>query len=224
MILKCHINHSNILLLGLASLLASTVQAAYISDELRVPLRSGPSAEYRIIHKGLPSGTQLDILNTDQASGFSEVMTSDNRQGWLRTQYLVEQPIAKIRLLSTADDLKKANKALREANTEIDTLSQRSLQQEERLIENKAKIDALEIELAEIKRISANTLDINKNNLTLTEINARLREELDDLSESHARLSDNRENQMFMIGGALLLLGLITGALIKARPQRSAWS
>ncbi|MCH1550540.1 MAG: hypothetical protein L7T19_05210, partial [Pseudomonadales bacterium] len=60
--------------------------------------------------------------------------------------------------------------------------------------------------------------------LTLTEINARLREELDDLSESHARLSDNTENQMFMIGGALLLLGLITGALIKARPQRSAWS
>ena len=52
----------------------------------------------------------------------------------------------------------------------------------------------------------------------------RLRDELDDLAETRARLEDNATNQALMIGGGLLLIGLIVGAVIKARPQRSAWN
>lgn len=76
----------------------------------------------------------------------------------------------------------------------------------------------------EIKRLSAGAIEADKNNRILQEANARLKEELDDLAESHARLQDNTQNQMLMIGGALILFGLIAGVLIKARPQRSAWS
>ena len=39
---------------------------AYISDELTVPLRSGPSGGHRILHRGLPSGTVLEVIGDVQ--------------------------------------------------------------------------------------------------------------------------------------------------------------
>ena len=58
----------------------------------------------------------------------------------------------------------------------------------------------------------------------LKEVNARLRDELDDVSEERNLLLDNETNEGIMLGAGLIFLGLIAGVLIKARPQRSAWS
>jgi hypothetical protein len=37
-------------------------------------------------------------------------------------------------------------------------------------------------------------------------------------------LRDNVQQRWLIIGGGLVLAGLILGAVIKARPRRSAWS
>ena len=55
------------LLLGLVLSLsvASLAETRWISDELRVPLRSGPSSAHTILHRGLPAGTEMEILERD---------------------------------------------------------------------------------------------------------------------------------------------------------------
>ncbi|MGK0260688.1 MAG: hypothetical protein ACI96M_004140, partial [Candidatus Azotimanducaceae bacterium] len=45
-----------------------------------------------------------------------------------------------------------------------------------------------------------------------------------DVAEARDMLADNEANEGIMLGAGLILLGLIAGVLIKARPQRSAWS
>ena len=55
---------------------------AYVSDELTVPLRRGPSNGHKIINI-LQSGTQLQILGEDQAAGFSNVRTPNGTEGWV---------------------------------------------------------------------------------------------------------------------------------------------
>ena len=88
-----------LLVLGPASAFAATM---YISDQLTVPLRRGPSSNHKIINAALPSGLALEVLGEDQAAGFTRVRTPNGTEGWVPTQYLVGQPIARERLAAAA--------------------------------------------------------------------------------------------------------------------------
>lgn len=204
--------------------LAATSNAAYISDELTVPLRSGPSGGHRILHQGLPSGTKLDVLKVDDASGFSQIRTARGTEGWIRSQYVVTQPIAKLRLaqaIGKADRLQNELSNLKKQNSSLSKSSQ-----DERVSnqQNQSQIKNLEAELADLKRISAGAIAQHAQNQKLTETNTRLQDELDDIAEERDRFEDNAQNQAIMIGAGLILLGLFAGVLIKSRPQRSAWN
>lgn len=196
----------------------------YISDELTVPVRSGPSNEYRIVHRGLTSGTRMEVLEEDESSGFSRIRTTSGTEGWIRSQYLVSEPIARLKLASAQESLRRARAELAAEQKKVQELTQTTRQQSSANNTNQQQIEQLQAELAEIKRISADAIETHNSNLKLEENNARLQEELDDLAESYARLQNDAENQMLMIGGGLIFLGLIAGVAIKARPQRSAWS
>ena len=72
--------------------------------------------------------------------------------------------------------------------------------------------------------MSAGALEEHGRNQELASLNARLRAEVDDLTEESQRLESNTEQRWLLIGGALVLGGLVAGAAIKARPRRSGWS
>lgn len=196
----------------------------YISDQLTVPLRSGPSGAHRILHKGLPSGTVLELMSVDKASGFTQIRTNRGTEGWIRSQYLVSEPIAKARLASAQRALSQARSELTKEQAKVSELTQSTREQGSTNTTSQRHIAALEAELKEIKRISTGAIEEHAANQKLTEVNARLKDELDDLAENRARLEDNAENQAIMIGAVLVILGLLAGVLIKARPQRSAWN
>ncbi|MEM9624461.1 MAG: TIGR04211 family SH3 domain-containing protein [Pseudomonadota bacterium] len=215
-------------LLTLTAALSSTqtvwAATAYISDELTVPLRSGPSNQHRILHRGLPSGTQLEIIGVDEKAGFTNIRTVRGTDGWIRSQYLVTQPIAKARLAQAQAQLQRANAQVERLRNQNAELTQNNRSQASENQEVSSRISQLEEELAEIKRVSANAIETHQLNQQLTDTNTRLRDELDDVAEERNRLEDNAENQAILIGAGLLLLGLLVGVIIKARPQRSAWS
>ena len=197
---------------------------AYVSDELTVPLRSGPSGQHRIIYAGLPSGTKMETLSVNEEAGFTQIRTARGTEGWVRSQYLKFEPIAAMKLDTAYQSLDKARQQLNEAQKQIATLQENSTQQSSLNQRGQSRIEALQDELEELQRISADAIETHATMINLQEENTRLRDELDDLAEDHALLQDNRFNQALMIGGGLLLLGLIAGVAIKARPQRSAWS
>jgi SH3 domain protein len=87
-----------------------------------------------------------------------------------------------------------------------------------------ARVAQLEAELAEIKQVSADAVGEHTRNLELASLNARLRAEVEDLTEESQRLEDNAEQRWLMIGGALVIAGVLAGVAIKARPRRSGWS
>jgi SH3 domain protein len=212
--------------LSICLMISQTATAAtlYISDELTVPLRSGPSGAHRILHKGLPSGTNLEYMSVDEAAGFTQIRTSRGTEGWIRSQYLVAEPIAKARLAAAQRALSQARSELSKEQAKVRELNQNTREQGSANTSSQQRIAALETELKEINRISTGALEEHAANQKLTEVNARLKDELDDLAENRARLEDNAENEAIIIGAILVILGLLAGVLIKARPQRSAWN
>jgi len=196
----------------------------YISDALTVPLRSGPSNAYRILHRGLPSGTQMHVLNRDEESGFTQIRTSRGTEGWIPTQYLVDQPIARERLLIANREIESLNALVKKRDTQLGSLNREKGQAQESSTRLQRQLTTMEKELADIKQISAGAIDEHATNQRLVELNERLRNELASVALERNAAQDNAQQRWLLIGAGLLLLGLVLGVVIKARPRRSAWS
>ena len=214
------------LVLALGLLSSTTVEAEtnYVSDSLTVPLRSGPSNAHRILHRGLPSGTRLEVIGRDEESGFTQVRTDRDTEGWVPTQYLVTQPIARDQLISARARIRELENAVAQQHGELADLIEGKGATDEANASLNRQVQNAQQELDEIKRISKGAIDEHATNQRLTDLNARLREELDDLTEAHRRTEDNLQQRWLMIGAGLVLLGLLIGVAIKARPRRSAWT
>ena len=168
----------------------------YVSDELRVSLRAGQSDQQAVLRM-LPSGTPLTVIGTDPRTGYTQVRTADNVEGWVYTVYLMDKPAARERLRDVEAsmlDLKKANEGL---------LADRV--KETDLINN---AEALSHENESLK-----------SNLTA------VKTELDTLRSESDKTRDDMRKRWFMIGAAVLVIGILLGLIIprlKLR-KRSSW-
>ncbi len=200
---------------------AEVGEVNYISDVLSVPVRSGPSPGHRVVHRGLQSGTRLTILTTDEEAGFTQIRTDGGTEGWVRSQYLVKTPIAKARLAAAQARLQKLQAEMsKEKKTHADIQAEyKEVQANNQKLNSRAQ--ALEKELEEIKRISANALTQHERIMTLTEQNKRLLDQVDELSETVRRQEENIQREWLLIGGSLVIIGLLLGVWIKARPRKT---
>lgn len=203
------------LLLAAMALFCVSAPAAtmYISDQFTVPLRRGPSNSHRILHAGLPSGTALEVLGEDSAAGFTQVRMPNGTEGWIQTQYLSAQPVARDRLVAAdrrVESLALQLKSLRGSEGRASDLTKQT--------------EKLQTELAEVRRISATSLANYEENKQLKAGNEALQTQVTQLTERVRQLERNAMLSWMLAGGGLVLLGLILGAWIKSRPKRSSWA
>jgi SH3 domain protein len=213
--------------LSLAVLLcALQAQAAtmYISDELTVPLRRGPSNGHRILHAGLPSGTALEILGEDKAAGFTQVRTATGTEGWVPSQYLTGAPIAKTQLTAAQRRVQTLEAELKALRANFQEVRGARTQVESRASDLDKQTQKLQAELAEVRRISANAVAQFEENKRLTAENQQLQAQTTELSERGRTLERNVQLRWLLFGGGLVLLGLVIGVVIKSRPKRSTWA
>jgi len=204
--------------------LASWGATVYISDELAVPLRRGPSSGHRILHAGLPSGTPLEVLGEDKAAGFTHVRTRNGTEGWVPTQYITTEPIARDRLAAAnrrIESLEAQLKSLRETYQEARGARSAS---EDRAGALEQQTQKLQTELAEIRRVSANALANHEENQQLKSENQSLRAQVSELSHRVQQLERNVMVRALLSGGGLVLLGLVIGTWFKSRRKRSIWA
>ena len=210
-----------LVILASASVAAETV---YISDELTVPLRRGPSNGHKIINAALPSGTSLEVLSEDKAAGFTQVRLQNGIDGWVPSQFLTNAPIAK-------DQLAAATKRVQALEAELKTTKQTfqetrgaKAQAETRGADLDKQTKQLQTELAEVRRVSATSIAQYEENKQLKAENQELHTQVNDLTSSVTSLQHNTQLRWLLGGGALVLIGLAFGAWIKSRPKRSTWA
>lgn len=210
-----------LLVLGPLSAFAATM---YISDQLTVPLRRGPSNGHKIINAALPSGLALEVLREDSAAGFTQVRTPNGTEGWVPTQYLVNQPIAKDRLAAATKRIETLEAQLKSTRENYQDVRGARSEVESRATELTKENQRLQNELAEIRRASATAIAQYQENKQLKTDNASLQTQVTQLTEQVRTLERKAMLRWFLAGGALVLIGLILGAWIKSRPKRSNWA
>ncbi len=210
-----------LLVLGPVSAFAATM---YISDELTVPLRRGPSNGHKIINAALPSGLALEVLGEDSAAGFTQVRTPNGTEGWLPTQYLVSQPVAKDRLAAATKRVEALEAQLKSVRENYQDVRGARTEIEGKASELSKENQKLQTELAEIRRVSATAIMQSEENKQLKASNASLTTQVTQLTQEVQDLKRNVMLRWLLSGGALVLIGLILGAWIKSRPKRSSWA
>ncbi len=200
-----------------ATALAETV---YVRDTLYVPLRGGATAEHRILHKGIRSGTAMELLEADPESGYSRVRLPDGLEGWIQSQYLMDSPIAAVLLDETTARLQKMEA---EYNANVDQLT--ALQQLQIVLSEDNRIlkqanAALTAELQEIKTTAANVITIKNQNASLLDERRALEEQVDALLLTVDTLDSSNDQDWFIRGAGTVLLSLLVGFIIARRFYR----
>lgn len=211
-------------LLLLSSALAAHSATLYISDELTVPLRRGPSNGHKIINAALPSGTALELLGEDKAAGFTQVRTPGGIEGWVPSQFLTSEPAARDRLATATKRVQALEAELKNIRENYQETRSARTDAEKRSSSLDKQTQQLQTELAEIRRVSANSIAHFEENKQLKAQNQEMQGQVTQLTENVRRLERNTNLKMLLSGGALVLLGLAFGAWIKSRPKRSTWA
>lgn len=222
-------SHRNTLvtaLLGIALSTPALAQTRYITDELRVPLRSGPGNQFRIIDAGLTSGTALTVIEANTNAEFSQVRLEDGREGYLRHQYLQPNQGAKQKLAA----LEKRYASLRQNSDEqsktLNDLKQqlkKSERSEQQLSQKNAQLSQ---ELERIKSVSAQSLTLADRNEELLKESLALKREKEALELETLRLEDNQSQRWYLYGAGTVLSGVFLGLLLpmlKRRRKQSEW-
>ena len=195
-------------------------QSVWVSDQFEVMLRTGPSTS-NAIERMLPSGTQLEVIERDDAAGSARVRTNAGTEGWVLTRYLMSEPSAREQLTrltaelsKTADQGSSLTSQLNSVKLEMATAT-RKIEQLER------EKQQVERELAEIKRTAANVLAIDSQNKALRDQLAPAEIEVDTLEQQNRSLSSQTTRYWFMTGALVLVVGMILGIwLPRIRWQR----
>ena len=210
---------------GLVPTALAQNEERYITDRLYVPLRSGKSASHRILHKGLPSGTLVTVLETDEESGYSLIRTRRGLEGWILSRYLDRDPVAEIKLAETTarlNALEEENNKLKRAFSNAAGASKEAQSTASELETENARLSE---ELEEIKRISANAIKMEREYQALSETHQMLKDKVDVLETENTRLRENHENEAFLNGAFAVILGVLVAIVLpRLRPRkRSEW-
>ncbi len=219
-------------LIALASPLLSVsaqAQDRYISDVLYVPLRSGMGNQYRIVHSGLPSGTRLELVREEQSSdgeNWSLVRLEDGEEGWIRSQFLMAEPTAELKLSSAQQ---RAQRAAQESQALRDQLTEAQQQVEQlqaELSDVRSRYEALQQEHERLRTLSSDAVGLHDQHQELSENYQVLQTRYDVVQADNERLKRDRRYQDWLFGGGILVAGVILSLILQAigkRRRQSEW-
>jgi SH3 domain protein len=200
-------------------LFATTIQAEtmYISDNLRITLRSGPSSGNKILAV-LESGQIIDVVK--KGDEWSQVRMPNGKEGWALSRYLSPEPTHNLKLerleskhknlMAQAATLIEENNRLEAENKEFRAqfeITQQQLQQ------TSTEFETLKSEASEYIALKANYARAASQLAEQTEKAQKLEEQV-------AKMEMNYAIKWFLAGSAVLILGFLIGFSTKRQRRR----
>lgn len=222
---------AKLLVIASLALLAGELaaQERYVSDVLYVPLRSGMGNEYRIVHSGLRSGTQLELVRqdeTDNGESWSLVRTSEGEEGWLRSQFLLDEPTAALQLEQAQQRAQRAVEQNRELEEQLASARDRIETLESELEQERQAHADLQQEHQQLQEVSSNAVELQEQHRALSERYQMLQTQHEVVQADNDRLKNDRRYREWVFGGGILLAGILVSLILQAigkRRRQSEW-
>ena len=201
------------LLIITTPLTAGNIQ--YVSDQLTIPMRSGPTNSHKIL-KFLPSGTAVSIMETtaDQSHTLIKLADDDNKSGWVETASLMPQPSARDQLVTASKNNQALKDKLAELKNELAALQKNNteMQATNKQLEN--KIQELLNTLARFKESAADPIRVAEENQHLQQQLQYEQNKNAELIQKNTFLADKNIKEWFLIGAGVSIGSLILGLIL----------
>ena len=191
----------------------------YVSDILKLTLRTGPSIENKIIAV-IESGQMMDVIKFGDE--WSQVQLPNGKEGWVLSRYLTTSETHNIKLerleakhknlMIQAAELLEENNRLEAENKRVGTDFNANQKQ---LVKMKADYEALKTEAAEFLTLKTN---YKRAASQLAEQTAKAKQ----LEEELSSLEMNTYIKWFLAGSGVLIVGFIIGFSTKRQRRRPA--
>lgn len=214
-------------LLGVALMMVAATavgQTLYVSDQLVITVRTGPSTENAII-TNLVSGDAVEVLQANAETGYTRVRIQSGVEGWVLGRYLVATPVSQDRLIIAESDLAEAQATVATLEGSVAMLAAELEVTGRRLEETETENASLTKELADLRAASENVLSIRDQNESLRRRLNERNEEAELLAIDNDLLRSRATRDWFVAGGGVLLAGIIVGLIAPGlrRRRRSQW-
>ena len=199
-------------------------ETRYVSDTLEITMRSGKGTKFGITRM-LRSGTPVEVLAVDTKSGYTQIRTKSGKEGWVLSRFLMNGRAARERLATAEKNLAELELENRKLTTSMTTLTEEKSGLETNLQELEGQSRGVNQELSEIKRTAYSALAIDSENKDLKGRMVSLERQLQTVQQENEALKDRTARDWFMVGAAVILLGIIVGLIIpKIRfRKKSSW-
>ncbi|WP_038054031.1 TIGR04211 family SH3 domain-containing protein [Thioalkalivibrio sp. ALJ1] len=203
---------------------ASAQQTRYVSEELEVGVRGGPSNQNRII-SSVRAGQPLTVME-QSGDGWSRVRLPSGTEAWILTRYLQDEPHSRERLEEVEAELAEIRSGSDDQEGRIaELLDQRNALTSER-DELQGQIGDMETELDELREIAARPQEIQRENRRLEEDLIEARDSADEYRRQVEVMQADSQRRWFMTGALVTVGSVILGIIltrIPARRRRSDW-
>ena len=191
----------------------------YVTDMLKLTLRTGPSIENKILAV-IDSGQVMDVL--EFGDEWARVQLPGGKAGWVLSRYLTTDETNNLKLerleakhknlMIQAAELLEENNRLQAENKELN--AEFAANQKE-LIETRTNYEALQAEASEFLTLKAN---YERATSQLAEQSAKVEK----LEEQLNRLEMSTYIKWFLAGSGVLILGFLIGISTRRQHRRPA--
>lgn len=199
-------------------------KTVYVIDEFFVPLRATACSRCTIVHRGIKTGSKMRLLEV--VDGWGHVITASGVEGWMEAQFLIDEPIARIKLIQQQRELTALKKRNSDLDRDFQTLRAESKALRDQLDSSRDNSESVARELADVMAISSDAIALNQQNEQLVKNNHMLQRENDALKANVDDLQKDKRNESFLYGGLTVFLGAILVVLIpklRGRKRFSEW-
>ena len=194
-------------------------ETMYVSDILKLTLRTGPSIENKIISV-LESGQVMEVIKFGDE--WSRVQLPNGKEGWVLSRYLTTRETNNIKLerleakhknlMIQAAELLEENNRLQRENAKLSTEFKANQKQ---LAKIQTDYEALKAEAADFLTLKTN---FNRATSQLAEQTAKANQ----LEEQVSSLEMNAYIKWFLAGSGVLIIGFLIGFSTKRQRRRPA--
>lgn len=212
------------LALTFASPAPAQAATGWIGDTIYVPVRAGAGNGFRIVHRGLRSGAQVEILQWDSGADWVHIRGS-GVDGWVEAQYMSREPIAR-QLLEKAQqrakELEASHQTLRQQLSDM-TRERDALATDKRSLND--SLSERNQAMEQLQQVAADPLRLDQANRKLNEELSLLRTELDQVRAENSLLRNDRTYRGWLFALLTVFSGVALGWYFKSRAsrQRNSW-
>lgn len=204
---------------------APAVVRAYVSDQVDIPLRAGASNRHKIIGAAR-TGAPVTVLTVDAVKGYSQIRTAGGQRGWLPNNQLSELPSSQEQLTGVRQELEQLKSQYFGLQEHVDHMV--SKPNAEAVSYPQLYDEALRLrqQLAQYRKVAADTVAIDERNKQLQEEAVTLERELRIVQQENQKLRNENDHVRLLMGVVLLTAGLLVVVLVPRvlERKRTQWS